>query len=158
MKNNNKSESLTEFKKSLFYGDRNNLFFKFLGGDKYSEKEFAEFLENLLDILANSIDTNDFEYLKQFIFQAQLKGYKPEASPTKYVYEDFPWAIFSIKCQRVLDLSVFFLFYRFGACLIYFDQGCTARLLSATATEGLCFLRPMSNSIVNDTKICNVSS
>ena len=100
MKNNNKSESLTEFKKSLFYGDRNNLFFKFLGGDKYSEKELAEFLENLLDILANSIDTNDFEYLKQFIFQAQLKGYKPEASPTKYVYEDFPWAIFSKKLSQ----------------------------------------------------------
>tara|TARA_B100001996_G_C18666899_1_gene595208 strand:- start:1019 stop:1723 length:705 start_codon:yes stop_codon:yes gene_type:complete len=101
MKNNKQqSESLTEFKKSLFYGERNNLFFKFLGGDKYSEEEFAEFIENLLDILATSIDTNNFNSLKQFIFQAQLKGYEPLEKPDRYVYEDFPWTKFSKKLSE----------------------------------------------------------
>ncbi len=101
MKNNKQqSESLTEFKKSLFYGERNNLFFKFLGGDKYSEEEFAEFIENLLDILATSIDTNNFNSLKQFVFQAQLKGYKPKEDSGKYVYGDLPWAEFSNKLSE----------------------------------------------------------
>ncbi len=102
MKDNKKSEeTLLEFKKSLFYGERNNLFFKFLGGDKYSEKEFAQFLENLLNILASNLDANNFDSLKEFVFQAQIKGYKPLEQPDRYVYEDFPWTTFSKNYQKV---------------------------------------------------------
>ena len=64
-KKNISNETLTEFKKSLFYGERNNLFFKFLAGDKYSEEDFAKFLENLLNILAENLDTNNFDSLKE---------------------------------------------------------------------------------------------
>ena len=101
MENNKKSEeTLLEFKKSLFYGERNNLFFKFLGGDKYSEKEFAQFLENLLNILAENLDANNFDSLKEFVFQSQLKGYEPLEQPDRYVYEDFPWTKFSKKLSE----------------------------------------------------------
>jgi hypothetical protein len=89
------SESLTEFKKSLLYGKRNNLFFKFLANDNYSEDEFADFLETILHGLANSIDNNDFEALKDYIFTSQLKGYKPKKQPGEFVYESSPWNEFS---------------------------------------------------------------
>lgn len=94
-KKNISTETLTEFKKSLFYGERNNLFFKFLATDNYSEEEFAEFLETILHGLASSIDNNDFEELKDYIFTAQLKGYKPKTQPDKFVYKSSPWKEFS---------------------------------------------------------------
>ena len=33
--------------------------------------------------------------MKEFVFQAQIKGYKPLEQPDRYVYEDFPWTKFS---------------------------------------------------------------
>ena len=41
------NETVTELKNSFFYGSRNNLFFKYLGGKNISENEFTVFLEKL---------------------------------------------------------------------------------------------------------------
>ena len=103
----NLSETVTELKNSFFYGSRNNLFFKYLGGKNISENEFTNFLENLLNVIVDDIDKDEFGELKQLIFNSQIKGYLPKTNNDKYTYEDTPWTEFkkSLKESRLSLIS-----------------------------------------------------
>lgn len=103
----NLSETVTELKNSFFYGSRNNLFFKYLGGKNISENEFTNFLENLLNVIVDDIDKDEFGELKQLIFNSQIKGYLPKRNNDKYTYEDTPWTEFkkSLKESRLSLIS-----------------------------------------------------
>jgi|TARA_B100002003_G_scaffold243238_1_gene267382 glycine/betaine/sarcosine/D-proline reductase family selenoprotein B len=92
-KSNN--ETLEEFKNSFFYGSRNNLFFKYLGGDNISENEFTIFIEELLNVIVDDIDKDEFSEMKKLIFNSQIKGYLPKSKNDKYTYENTPWTEFS---------------------------------------------------------------
>ena len=89
------NETLEEFKNSFFYGSRNNLFFKYLGGKNISENEFTIFIEELLNIIVDDIDKDEFSEMKKLIFNSQIKGYLPNSKNDKYTYEDTPWTEFS---------------------------------------------------------------
>ena len=103
----NLSETVTELKNSFFYGSRNNLFFKYLGGKNISENEFTNFLEKLLNVIVDDIDKDEFGELKQLIFNSQIKGYLPKTNNDKYTYEDTPWTEFkkSLKESRLSLIS-----------------------------------------------------
>ena len=103
----NLSETVTELKNSFFYGSRNNLFFKYLGGKNISENEFTNFLENLLNVIVDDIDKDEFSELKQLIFNSQMEGYLPKTNNDKYTYEDTPWTEFkkSLKESRLSLIS-----------------------------------------------------
>jgi len=88
-------ETVTELKNSFFYGSRNNLFFKYLGGKNISENEFTVFLEKLLNVIVDDIDKDEFSELKELIFNSQIKGYLPKTNKDKYTYEDTPWTGFN---------------------------------------------------------------
>ena len=88
-------ETVTELKNSFFYGSRNNLFFKYLGGKNISENEFTVFLEKLLNIIVDDIDKDEFSELKELIFNSQIKGYLPKTNNDQYTYEDTPWTGFN---------------------------------------------------------------
>ena len=102
------NETVEEFKNSFSYGSRNNLFFKYLGGKNISENEFTIFIEELLNVIIDDIDKDEFSELKKLIFNSQIKGYLPKSkndkytadwdrvfNPAKYTYEDSPWTKFS---------------------------------------------------------------
>ena len=89
------NETVTELKNSFFYGSRNNLFFKYLGGKNISENEFTVFLEKLLNVIVDDIDKDEFSELKELIFDSQIKGYLPKIDNDKYTYEDTPWTEFN---------------------------------------------------------------
>ena len=61
------NETLEEFKNSFFYGSRNNLFFKYLGGKNISENEFTIFIEKLLNVIVDDIDKDEFSEMKKLI-------------------------------------------------------------------------------------------
>ena len=102
------NETVEEFKNSFSYGSRNNLFFKYLGGKNISENEFTIFIEELLNVIIDDIDKDEFSELKKLIFNSQIKGYLPKSkndkytadwdrvfNPAKYTYEDSPWTKFN---------------------------------------------------------------
>jgi len=89
------NETVTELKNSFFYGSRNNLFFKYLGGKNISENEFTVFLEKLLNVIVDDIDKDEFSELKELIFNSQIKGYLPKTNNDQYTYEYTPWTEFN---------------------------------------------------------------
>ncbi len=101
------NETVTELKNSFFYGSRNNLFFKYLGGKNISENEFTVFLEKLLNVIVDDIDKDEFSELKELIFNSQIKGYLPKTNNDKYTYEDTPWTEFgkSLKDSKLSLIS-----------------------------------------------------
>ena len=101
------NETVTELKNSFFYGSRNNLFFKYLGGKNISENEFTVFLEKLLNVIVDDIDKDEFSELKELIFNSQIKGYLPKTNNDQYTYKDTPWTEFgkSLKESKLSLIS-----------------------------------------------------
>ena len=54
-------ETLEGFRKSLFYGSRTDLLFKFLGDGGMSDGDAADFLQGLLQRLGDAFDTGDYD-------------------------------------------------------------------------------------------------
>ncbi len=85
-------ESFEEFRKSFSYGSRSDLNFKFLKG--MSDEEASEFFRHLLDRLGDAYDTGDLAPLIQLAYEAQIQAYapKPGSPPSRYTYDDGPFA------------------------------------------------------------------
>jgi len=81
-------ESFQDFKKSLNYGARNNLNFKFLA--RLSDEDAADFLEELLNQISVSMDTHEIEPLIEQIVAGQTKAY---SGTPKYQYVDGPFTV-----------------------------------------------------------------
>lgn len=83
-----RSESFADFKNAFAYGSRNDLNFKFLKG--LSDEEAADFLQDLLWCVADTIDDGDTDRLADLIVAAQVRSYAGPG-PTSWVYEDGPF-------------------------------------------------------------------
>ncbi len=70
-------ETFEEFRRSFNYGARTDLLFKVLGGRILSDKDVAEFFRGLLERLGDAFDTGDYEAVRDYYFQWQVKGYAP---------------------------------------------------------------------------------
>lgn len=79
-------ETFQEFRKSISYGSRNNLNFKFLA--RMTDEDAANFLEALLQQLSVFLDTHEIEPLIQQIVAGQIKGY---SGIPKYQYTESPF-------------------------------------------------------------------
>ena len=79
-------ESFADFKNSFSYGSRADLNFKFLKG--LSNEEAADFLQELMWLVADSIDDGDTDRLADLSVAAERRSY---AGPTSWQYEDGPF-------------------------------------------------------------------
>ncbi|MEM7330506.1 MAG: glycine/sarcosine/betaine reductase selenoprotein B family protein [Chloroflexota bacterium] len=80
------NETFSEFKNSFSYGTRTDLSFKFLKG--FSDEEAADFFQELLVKVIDSVDDGDINRLTDFVVDAQVAGY----SKSNYsAYEDGPF-------------------------------------------------------------------
>ncbi len=87
--------SFSEFKKSFAYGSRNNLSFKFLAN--FSDDEAANFIENLMKLVASSLNEDNYNEIIKHIVNGQAKAYQGDA---KFTYAQGPF------CKMREDLSV----------------------------------------------------
>ncbi len=84
-------ETLREFLDSFSYGSRTDLAFKFLS--KVSDSEGADFLQELLRLLGETIDDGDATRLVDHAYRGQVAAYAPEEGTARtWVYDDAPWA------------------------------------------------------------------
>lgn len=83
-------ESFEEFRRSFSYGSRSDLSFKFLSSQ--SDDEAATFLQRLLFEIGEIYDTGDFTPVLDLAYQAQVAGYQPSESPSRWQYSDRPFA------------------------------------------------------------------
>jgi hypothetical protein len=81
------NETFGEFKNSFSYGPRNDLNFKFLKG--LSDEEAAQFFQDLLWKVSETIDDGQVNRLTNHVVDWQVAGYK---MPGKWAYEDGPFA------------------------------------------------------------------
>jgi D-proline reductase (dithiol) PrdB len=79
-------ESFEEFKNSFSYGSRSDLNFKFL--KSLSPDRAADFFQELLHNLGDSVDDGQIDRLIEVFYQYQCKAY---AGPTQWTYEDGPF-------------------------------------------------------------------
>ncbi len=85
-------ETFEEFRRSFNYGARTDLLFKVLGGRILSDKDVAEFFRGLLERLGDAFDTGDYEAVRDYYFQWQVKGYAPgDGMPPQFQYDAAPW-------------------------------------------------------------------
>jgi len=77
-------ESFDEFRKSLSYGSRNDLSFKFLS--HLSEEAAAEFIQEVLRLLGEAYDTGELEELVRVAFEAQVEAYAPKET-SRWTYD-----------------------------------------------------------------------
>jgi len=100
-------ETFAAFKDSFSYGKRNDLLFKFL--KNLPEAEAADFLQRLLELIGDAVDTDRLEAVAEHIFQGQVRAYapKPDARPFRWAYGDAPMATMKrpLKEARVALLS-----------------------------------------------------
>ena len=89
-------ESFEGFKNSFSYGSRTDLSFKFLKG--LSPEEAADFFQDLLTKVGETIDDGDPTRLYEHVVAAQIKGY---AKPTTWTYEDGPFTPLSKKLAEM---------------------------------------------------------
>ena len=94
--NESTPETLDEFRKSFSYGRRNDLFFKFLASKNFSDQESGEILRGLLAKLGEALDTGDYQGVKEYVYQWQVRGYTPQEqdgrAPRTFQYDSAPWA------------------------------------------------------------------
>ncbi len=81
-------ESLGDFLRSLSYGSRNDLSFKFLR--HLPDDAAAEFLRALLALLGDAYDTGDVTPLIRLAYEAQIEAYAPK-SGAGWAYETAPF-------------------------------------------------------------------
>ncbi|MBN2714542.1 MAG: hypothetical protein JXX14_01730 [Deltaproteobacteria bacterium] len=86
MTDEQKTESLEDFKNSFSYGPRSDLNFKFL--KDFSTEDAGRFFQKLLWKLGDSLDDGDFDWIVEYIVEAQARGY---AGSGRFVYEDSPF-------------------------------------------------------------------
>lgn len=79
-------ETFEEFKNSFSYGSRADMNFKFLKG--LSEADAAQFLQDLLWKLADTIDDGNLDRLADHIVAGQQQAYN---RPGTYAYDDAPF-------------------------------------------------------------------
>lgn len=79
-------ESFEAFKNSFSYGSRTDLNFKFLKG--LSPEEGADFFQQLLTKVGETIDDGDLTRLYEHVVAAQVKGY---TKPSTWRYADGPF-------------------------------------------------------------------
>ncbi|MEE9248167.1 MAG: glycine/sarcosine/betaine reductase selenoprotein B family protein [Dehalococcoidia bacterium] len=88
-------ETLEEFRKSFSYGSRNDLFFKFLASNNFSDQEAGEILRGLLTKLGEALDTGDYQVVREYVYQWQMRGYAPQEqngrAPRTFQYDSAPW-------------------------------------------------------------------
>ena len=85
-------ETLEEFRRSFSYGSRNDLLFKFVGSQSFSEEEAGEFFRGLLEELGEAFDTGDYEEVLDYCFEWQVRGYTPkEDAEPAFHYDAAPW-------------------------------------------------------------------
>ena len=85
-------ETLEEFRRSFSYGSRNDLLFKFLGGQGLGDEEAGEFFRGLLGELGEAFDTGDYDGVLDYCFEWQVRGYTPrEDAEPPFHYETGPW-------------------------------------------------------------------
>jgi hypothetical protein len=80
------SETFTDFKRSFFYGTRTDLNFKFL--KDLTDAEVAQFFQDLLHKLADTLDDGDLTRVADHVFTAQAKAY---AGAGNWRYPDGPF-------------------------------------------------------------------
>ena len=86
-------ETLEGFRKSLFYGSRTDLLFKFLGDGGMSDGDAADFLQGLLQRLGDAFDTGDYDEVLKHCLDWQVRGYTPEEGhQPAFSYETAPWS------------------------------------------------------------------
>ncbi len=79
-------ESFEEFKNSFYYGTRSDLNFKFL--KDLPPDDAAQFFQNLLWKLGDSLDDGDFDRVVKHIYETQAQGY---SGPGRFTYENAPF-------------------------------------------------------------------
>ena len=79
-------ESFEEFKNSFSYGSRSDLNFKFL--KSLSDEQAANFFQELLYRLGDSVDDGHVERLTELFFDYQCAGY---VGATTWTYKDGPF-------------------------------------------------------------------
>lgn len=84
------AESLEEFKNSFNYGTRSDLAFKFL--KRLSAEEVADFLQELLLRLGDTIDDGAADRLVQLAYEYQVRAYTGPEGERSPSYEDAPLA------------------------------------------------------------------
>lgn len=77
------TESLSDFKKSFFYGTRSDLNFKFL--PSLSDEEAGDFFQGLLTLVADATDDGDTAALADYVIEWQQRGYNRAGS---YQYDE----------------------------------------------------------------------
>ncbi len=80
------SDNFQEFKNSFFYGSRADLNFKFLAN--LSNEDAAQFFQELLHKLADSLDDGDLNRLLAHVCQWQAHAYAGEG---QWTYDDGPF-------------------------------------------------------------------
>ncbi|MFT5194761.1 MAG: hypothetical protein ACI9EW_002178 [Cellvibrionaceae bacterium] len=91
-------ESFLEFKNSFSYGSRPDLNFKFLAS--FSEEEAADFFQDLLTKLGDTINDGDATRLIDHVITSQVKGY---AKPSTFAYDSGPFTPIS---KPVSDMRI----------------------------------------------------
>lgn len=84
-------ESLEEFKNSFNYGTRSDLAFKFL--KRLSPEEVADFLQELLRRLGDTIDDGASDRLVQLAYEYQVRAYTGPQGERPATYEEGPFAL-----------------------------------------------------------------
>ncbi len=75
-----------EFKKSFSYGSRTDLNFKFLAG--LSDEDAAQFFQDLLYKLGDTLDDGDLGRLLAHVYESQIRAYAGEGY---FTYDDGPF-------------------------------------------------------------------
>jgi hypothetical protein len=86
MSETEQKETLEAFKKSLAYGSRTDLNFKFLAGQP--DEAVAQFIQALLHKLIDTLDDGDWGRLVEHVHAGQVQGY---AGTGRYTYDDGPF-------------------------------------------------------------------
>ncbi|MGI9529466.1 MAG: glycine/sarcosine/betaine reductase selenoprotein B family protein [Acidimicrobiia bacterium] len=84
-------ESLESFRKSFYYGSRNDLNFKFF--NNVDDDAAADLLQELLALLGDAYDTGDIGPRINAAYEAQIAGYapKPDAPESPHSYDSGPF-------------------------------------------------------------------
>jgi len=83
--------SFEEFRRSFYYGSRNDLNFKFFSN--VDDDAAADLLQNLLALVGDAYDTGDIRPLINAAYLAQIAGYSPapSASRSPHTYDTGPF-------------------------------------------------------------------
>ncbi len=82
-------ETFAEFKDSFSYGSRTDLLFKFLKG--LPEKDSADLLQDLLQLIGETTDDGDPSRLFQRVYEAQHLSYSGPGFKASWEYDDAPF-------------------------------------------------------------------